>query len=256
MTEHFLNALRTHDITLPDRASDAPPDFLEQVARAWGQWDEESRDIAVSTAIRMRNRNAGHFLLKVATLPGEPAAASAAEALITHPEAPDGNTILAAAQPVKDGLTRAALYRAAGANQAAVAVFEPVAAKEPDPGAKQAALEALARLGHLPSLHQLYEKTAKAQAGDVLTMHDALVYVGDVRLAKALIPWLHATDPVSRLGSDRSPLMVRQCDYALWTAHLLSAGVTLPAPHIDVYGPAALSAAKPVLQDLPNLPPL
>ena len=73
-------------------------------------------------------------------------------------------------------------------------------------------------------------------------LHDALVYVGDKRLAKALIPWLHKTDPVSRMGSDRSPAMVRQCDYALWTAHLLSIGVTLPANRIDNYSPAILAA--------------
>ncbi|MFN0104876.1 MAG: hypothetical protein ACKV2U_22680 [Bryobacteraceae bacterium] len=48
--------------------------------------------------------------------------------------------------------------------------------------------------------------------------------------------------------------MVRQCDYALWTAHLLSIGVTLSANRIDNYSPATLAVAKPVLLALPELP--
>ena len=35
MTEHFFNALREHDITLPKRAGDIPGDWLERVAKAW-----------------------------------------------------------------------------------------------------------------------------------------------------------------------------------------------------------------------------
>jgi hypothetical protein len=254
MTEHFLNALRTHDNTLPNRAADIPNDWLEQVAKSWKELDEESRDIAVSTASRMGNRLAGRFLLTVAGLPGEPAATPAAEALLTHKEAPDGNTILAAAPAVKDAAIRAQLFRAAGAHGAAVTLFEPVAAKETDPGAREAAVEGLARLGHLPSLHQLFTATEKAEGPQVLMLHDALVYVGDARLAKALISWLHKTDPISRLGSDRSPAMVRQCDYGLWTAHLLATGVTLPANRIDNYPASALSAARPILQALEDLP--
>jgi hypothetical protein len=80
------------------------------------------------------------------------------------------------------------------------------------------------------------------------------VYVGDKRLAKALISWLHRTDPISRMGSDRSPAMVRQCDYALWTAHQMQVGVTLPVNRMDNYSAASLAAAKPVLQALEDLP--
>ena len=74
------------------------------------------------------------------------------------------------------------------------------------------------------------------------------------RLAKALIPWLHKTDPVTRLGSDRSPAMARQCDFALWIAHQISAGVTLPVNYLDNYSAASFAAAKTVLQELPALP--
>ncbi|MFN0102053.1 MAG: hypothetical protein ACKV2U_08180 [Bryobacteraceae bacterium] len=254
VTEHFLNSLRTHDITLPGRAADIPGDWLEQVAKGWKELDAESRDIAVSTATKMRGRPAGKFLLSVAALTGEEASTPAAAALITHPDCPDGNTLLAAAQPIKDPLTRAHLYRAAGAHGAAVSVFEPIAAKETNAQARQAALEGMARLGHLPSLRTLYERVVKATAAEVLVLHDALVYVGDKRLAKALVSWLHKTDPISRMGSDRSPAMVRQCDYALWTAHLLAIGVTMPVNRIDNYAPGILAAAKPVLLALPDLP--
>jgi hypothetical protein len=58
------------------------------------------------------------------------------------------------------------------------------------------------------------------------------------------------------MGSDRSPEMIRQCDFAIWAAHQLSTGVSLPANRIDNYSPATLAAAKPVLQALPDLPPL
>jgi hypothetical protein len=256
MTEQYLNALRNHEIDLPKRAADIPGDWLEQVARQWRNLDDEAHDIAVSTAAKMKTRAAGQFLLTVAGLPGEEVSTAAAAALLDHPESPDGNTIAIAAQPVKDAVTRAYLYRAAGARQAAVATLEPIVAKESNPDARQAALEALARLGHLPSLHALYEATQKATAADVLVLHDALIYVKDKRLARALVPWLHNTDPVSRLGSDRSPAMVRQCDYALWTAHQLNTGVTLPVNHIDNYAPGAFSAAKPILDELPKLPEL
>lgn len=256
VTEHFINSLKSHDNTLPNRAADIPIDWLDQVSKEWKTLDEESRDIAIGTAARMRNRAAGAFLLKVAGLPGESNSVTAAEALIDNPDAPDGNTILAIAQPVKDPQTRAQLYRSAGAHGAATAPFEPVAAKETDPEARRAALEAMSRLGHLPSLHKLFEITSKAAADDVIVLHDALIYVGDKRLAKALIPWLHKTDPVTRMGSDRSPAMIRQCDYALWTAYRLAAGVSIPANHIDNFAPMVLAAAKPVLQALPDLPPL
>jgi hypothetical protein len=256
VTEHFLNALRTHDSTLPDRAGDIPGDWLEQVAKSWKELDEESRDIAVSTASRMQSRPAGRFLLTVAGLTGEPASTGAAAALLNHKEAPDGNSILAAAPPVRDLSTRCHLYRAAGAHGASVTLFEPVAARETDPEGRMAALEAMARLGHLPSLHALYKAIEKATAPDVLALQEALVYVGDPRLAKALISWLHKTDPVSRMGSDRSPAMVRQCDFALWTAHLMATGVAVPANHIDNYAAGTLAAAKPVLQALPDLPAL
>jgi hypothetical protein len=256
MTEHYLNSLRTHDITLPKRAADIPADFLERVAKTWKEFDAESRDIAVSTASRMRGRSAGQFLLSVAGLEGEESSTTAASQLITHPDSPDGNSILAATQRIRDAVTRSRLYLAAGAHGASTTAFEPIAAKETNPEARQSALEGMARLGHLPSLHTLFDRVAKAAATEVLRMHDALVYVGDKRLAKALIPWLIKTDPVTRMGSDRSPAMVRQCDYAVWTAHRLGVGVTLPANHIDNFSPATLASAKPILQALPDLPPL
>ena len=254
MTEQYLNSLRMHDITLPKRAADIPADFLERVAKSWKEFDAESRDIAVSTASQMRVRAAGQFLLSVAGLEGEESATAAASALINHPDAPDGNTILAATQRSRDAITRSRLYLAAGTHGAAIAVFEPIAAKETNPEARQAAVEGMARLAHLPSLHALYDRTAKATASEVVRIHEALVYVRDKRLAKALISWLIKTDPVMRMGSDRSPAMIRQCDYALWTAHVLGVAVSLPANHIDNFTPAPLAAAKPVLQALPDLP--
>ncbi len=257
MTEHYLSALRQHDMTLPDRAADIPGDWLEQLTKQWAQLDAEARDLAVATARRMKSRGAGQFLLRVAVMPGENSALPAAGALREHPEAPDGNTILSVSQTVKDAAVRAHLYRTAGSRQGSVTVLEPIAEKDASPEARQAALEALAKLGHLPSLHRLFEATAKAQGVEaVLQAHDALVYVGDKRLAKALISWLPNTDPISRLGSDRSPAMVRQCDYALWTARLLATGVSLPVNYIDNYPPQAVTAARAVLKELPDLPPL
>lgn len=255
MTEHFLTGLRNHDNTLPNRAADIPGDWLEQVAKAWREFDAESHDIAVSTATKMRGRQAGRFLLSVAGLGGEESTAAAA-ALLKHPDCPDGNSILVTAQVVKDPNTRFHLYRAAGAHGAAITTFEPLTKKETDPEARQGAEEALARLGHLPALHAMYERISKATAGEIVVMSEGMIYVSDKRLAKALIPWLHKTDPVTRLGSDRSPAMARQCDFALWTAHQLSAGVTLPVNYLDNYSSAAFAAAKAVLQELPDLPPL
>ena len=253
MTEHYLNSLRNHDITLPQRAAEIPGDFLEQAAKIWKELDAESRDIAVSTASAMKSRQAGQFLLSVAALPGDESTTAAA-ALVTYELAPEGNAILAIAQPLKDSINRAHLYRAAGRNTAAISVFEPIAAKETDPGAKLAAVEAMAKLGHLPSLRALYERAEKAEGSGILEIVDGLVYVGDKRLAKALVSWLHRTDPISRMGSDRSPAMVRQCDYALWTAHQMQVGVTLPVNRMDNYSAASLAAAKPVLQGLEDLP--
>ena len=256
VTEHYLNSLRTHDVSLPNRAAEIPADFLERVAKMWKELDAESRDIAVGTASRMRGPAAGQFLLSVASLEGEESSTTAASSLINHPDCPNGSTVLAATQRIRDGITRARLYLAAGVHGAPIGVFEPIAAKETNPDARQAALEAMSRLGHLPSLHTLFDRVAKALPTEVVVLHDGLIYVGDKRLAKALIPWLNKTDPVVRLGSDRSPAMARQCDYAVWTAHRLGIAVTLPANHIDNYTPAILAAARPVLQALPNLPPL
>src|SRR6187431_937646 len=81
VTEHYLNSLRTHDVSLPNRAAEIPADFLERVAKMWKELDAESRDIAVGTASRMRGPAAGQFLLSVASLEGEESSTTAASSL-------------------------------------------------------------------------------------------------------------------------------------------------------------------------------
>lgn len=256
MIEHHISALRQHDDTIVFRAPNIPPGWLEEVAKIWRELDAQSRAIAVSTAARIRNHTAGQFLLTVANMRGEESSVSAASALVDHPNAPEGSLLLNSAETNPNPLVRIQLYKAAANQRAPLSRFEQVSSKDADPSARRAARDAMAKLGHLPSLHVIYAEVVAATANQVLDLYDTLEYVNDKRLAKALIPWLHKLDPVKRLGSDRSPAMIRQADYAVWIANRLNAGVALPVNYIDNYPPGVFSAARPALEALPALPPV
>jgi hypothetical protein len=256
LIDNYITALQQHDSTLSKRAGDIPPGWLAEVSKTWKDLDGEARDLAVDVAANMGSHQSGQFLLSVAAMPGEDAASPAANALLTHPQAPDGNTLAAAASGVGDPHIRANLYRAAGIRRAAVSQLEPLFAKETNPDARRALRDAMARLGHLPSLHAIYHETENAEPQQVIDLEDTLLYVNDPRLARALVPWLHKTGDVTRFSSDRSPLMLRQCDFAIWIARQLGTGVQLHSAHIEIYSVGYFQAAKPVLEALPPLPPL
>ncbi|MBM3786569.1 MAG: hypothetical protein FJW30_19600 [Acidobacteria bacterium] len=253
MNEHYLNALRLHDTTLPARAAGISPSFLEDVARNWQSFDSQSRSIALSTAAAMPNPVAGRFLQSVSGLRGEPAAVQAAAALFHHPHAPEGASLLTTAANVPDPAVRTHLYRAAGVRNGPVSQLEQRYKDETDEDAKLAARDSMARLGHVPSLRAIFRQTLEATAGDVMDVQDSLLFVEDKRLAKAMVPWLLSEDAVTRLSSDRSPAMIRQCDYGVWIAYRLKTGVVVPVSHIDNYAHAVIAAAKPVLQRLPDI---
>lgn len=255
MNEHYLAALRQHDLTLPRRAGEIPQSWLEDVARNWQTLDAEARSLAVSTAWAMAHATAGRFLQSLAGLRGEPVAVQAASALFDHPQAPDGGSLLVTASNAADPAVRMHLYRAAAVRGGPVAQLEQRHNEETDLLARTAARDGLARLGHVPSLRALFAAAAKATALEVMDIRDSLLFANDKRLAKALVPWLESQDAVNRASSDRSPAMLRQCDHGLWIAHLLKAGVAIPVDHIAIYPAAAISAAKPVLEALPDIEP-
>lgn len=253
MNDHYIAALRQHDETLPQRAADLPANFVEDLAKVWNTLDEEARDLAVSCIIRMRHTGAGRFLLQLAIARGEPVSLRSARALIAHVGCPDANSLLAAARNAEDPTVRSSLYLAAGNQTAPTLLFAQQVAGETNPRARIAGRDALARLGHVPSLREVFAAVRSATADQVLEIQDSLNYIGDKRLAKALISWLHVLDDVTRLGSDRTPDMARQCDFAVWIAHRLNTGVAVPVPRLDNYPPAVCAAAKVVLEGLESI---
>jgi len=253
MNDHYIAALRQHDETLPQRAGDLPANFVDELAKVWNTLDDEARDIAVSCIIRMRHTGAGRFLLQLAIARGEAQSLRAARSLITHTGCPDANSLLAAARNAEDSTVRAALYLAAGNQTAPTLLFAEQVAGETNPRARAAGRDALARLGHIPALKEVFAAVRGASADQIPDIQDSLLYIGDKRLAKALISWLHVLDDVTRLGSDRTPDMARQCDFGVWIAHRLNAGVAVPVPRLDNYPPAVCAAAKTVLEGLEDI---
>jgi hypothetical protein len=253
MNDHYIAALQQHDETLPQRAADLPANFVDDLAKVWLSLDEEARDIAVSCIVRMRHTGAGRFLLQLAIARGEAQSVRAARALITHVGCPDAGSLLAAARNAEDPMVRAALYLAAGNQTAPALLFAQQVAGESNPHARIAGRDALARLGHAPALKEVFAAVRSATADQVPDIQDSLLYIGDKRLAKALISWLHVLDDVTRLGSDRTPDMARQCDFAVWIAHRLNTGVAVPVPRLDNYPPAVCAAAKTILEALETI---
>lgn len=253
MNDHYIAALRQHDETLPQRAADLPANFVDELAKVWTTLDDQARDIAVSCLIRMRHTGAGRFLLQLAIARGETHSLRAARALITHVGCPDASSLLTAARNAEDSSVRDSLYLAAGNQTTPVQLFAQQVATEKNPRARIAGRDALARLGHVPALQEVFAAVRGATADQALDIQDSLLYIGDKRLAKALISWLHVLDDVTRLGSDRTPDMARQCDFAVWIAHRLNTGVAVPVPRLDNYAPAVCAAAKTVLEGLEDI---
>ena len=126
------------------------------------------------------------------------------------------------------------MYLAAGnsKNPPALSAFRDVARLEKDPDAAESAEVAAVKLGGDAERKSFLKRIEEAPPEKALAIQDQMLYVGDPKLAKALLTWFDNTAGVMRLGSDRQGGgSVRMCDLAAWIA--------LPA-RCEIRSPAAI----------------
>lgn len=214
--------------------------------------EEGPRGVVVACLKELTTAPAGELLLEMTDDDDLMVAAAAADALLRAASPPPADEALAAARKRVEPFLRGRLYRLAGLTGDArtLKALESVAESSVD-AARDAQIAAV-KLGGKEDRERFFERIETALPEQVLDLGDALDYVGDPKLARALLPWLDQTDDVVRLSPDNSPSpkMARMCDMAVLYARRL--GIAVPGPlELDNYPPQVLDDAKRLLSALP-----
>lgn len=252
--ESVISAIRAHDRRILQGPPAATAALAPALERELPKLDPDSRMIASMYLARFNGPGAGAVLLSMSADANEQVAASAAKSLVSVADKPPGDTILEAVRSRRAPAVRGYLYLAAGnaKNPPGLSSFRSNAKAETDPDAGINAQVAMVKLGGDVERKAFFERIQRAGPDDAIKIQEQMVYVGDKKLAKALLPWLAKKDEVFRLGSDRQPEMARMCDMAVWIAHLLDVSFQPQPDHLRNFGPDVLAAVKAALLALPD----
>ena len=121
---------------------------------------------------------------------------------------------------------------------------------EPDREAAQKGQVALVKLGAAAERDAFLGQVREAKPDDALRISDQLLYVGDPRLAKGLLPWFSDFHNVTRLGSDRQKSMAPMSDIAVWTAHRLGVRFQVYPEYLTNYSDSIILAARSAVDSL------
>ena len=240
-----------------DAISAVPPDPLrlaEDLEHVMAQLGDEGSQIAATLASRYPSPQTTHFMLTMARSTHMQAAVTAAMSLSTLPDAPSVADLAGTVKHAADPMVRAQLYLALGRSKDAQALsaLRALLSTEADASAAVKGTAAAARLGGTAERMALLARVTNASADNAKDVYDDLLYVGDVRLAKGLLPWLDKLDPVTRIGSDVDNRAARLCDLAVWTALRLGVKVPASGDKIANYDKTTLAATRAALQQLPT----
>jgi hypothetical protein len=252
--DDVVRALIAQDQTVLNRAASAPAGTAGDIERRLAELQDESAELAAAFLVRHNGPGTGKALLKMCAVCDLSAAAAAAEGLLTVKDLPAAGDVLAAVPATDDPVVRGRLYLVVGriGDAGRLDGLRASAKLEKDADAGDDARAAAVKLGGKPERQAFIQHIWTARPDDVLRIRDHLFYIGDVKLAKALLPWLNKPSAVMRLGSDRSPDMARMCDLAVWISLRLGVKFTVEPEYLTNYGPSAIAACGAALEKLPE----
>ncbi len=248
----MVDAVTRADWDVLGAAPGDPAALAAALEAALPQFGDEAAQIAALLADRHPGPRTVPLLLALARSRHLQAAAEAAAALSRLPRPPVAE-IAQAVPSVRDAQVRGALYLAIGRSPdpGALDSLRGLAQHERDAAAAARAQAALARLGGAPERAAFLDRVRHAGIGDFKDVYDELLYVGDVRFARGLLPWLDNQEPATRIGREAQGKTARLCDVAVWTAHQLGVPVATGATRLERFDDATLQAARSALQQLP-----
>lgn len=254
MSQDFINAVRTHDRTVIDRAGQAPPNLARELDEINSSLDAESREIAVELVARQDSQIAGTYILRRTDDDDANVATIAVEKLGVIMNKPSAAEIIGVVPKRKDPFIRGKLYLHLGKSTDAGVLeqLRQLEAGESDGEAKLQLLAARVKLGGKPEREELIGKIVATGPDDVLEMQGLMIYVNRPAIARGLTPWLDREDEVMRIGSDRQSMMARMNDVGVWTAHLLGIKLPFETTSLRNFTPEEIESTRKILQILPK----
>jgi hypothetical protein len=248
----IVDAVRRGDFDVINAVPPDPSQLAADLASVAGQLDDEGSQLATILVGRYHGPESTPFLIAMTRSAHLQAAVSAAMTLGELPDAPPSVDIARSIRSAVDPLVRAQLYLVLGRSHeaAALAAVRLLHSTEQDSDARDKAAVAAARLGGDVERAAFLQRISGATSANAKDVYDDLLYVGDVRFAKGMLPWLDQHDPVTRIGSDAEGRSARLCDLAVWTALRLGIKLPVQADQLDIYDDATLAATRAALQQL------
>jgi len=248
----IIDAVRRGDWNAINAVPPDPLRLAEDLEDVLPQLDDEGSEIAAILASRYPSQHTARFMLALTTSTHLQAAMSAAMAISGLPHPPAVMDIAITTPKVVDPMVRAQLYLALGRTHDATALPALLAllATERDAHASDKGIVAAARLGDVTARANLLLRIEGATVANAKDVYDDVLYVGDVRFARGLLPWLDQRDPVTRIGGDEAGRSARMCDLALWTAVRLGVKLPVSGDSLDIYDDAMLDRARAALRQL------
>jgi hypothetical protein len=109
---------------------------------------------------------------------------------------------------------------------------------------------AMVKLGGIAEREAFLQRVRDTSPDDALRVSDQLLYLGDLKFARGLLPWLSDTRNVTRLGGDRQQRMARMSDIAVWTAHQLGVRFRISPEYLTNYPDSVTLAARSAIEAL------
>ena len=259
--EDILQALREHRGSAVALAPGAPADLAIEVEHALPQLDDQARALAALCVIRRNGPESGPVLLRMTGDTSSQVSIKAATGLfekVPMTDAPTADAILTVIPQRKNEAVRGYLYLMVGRRNGTpdddrhLTTLRKLEVQESDKNALQRVQVAATRLGGQPERAAFLERIRAAGPDEATNICDQLVYVGDPRLAKGMMPWFGNMASVFRLGSDRDNRMARMCDLAVWTAHELGVTFAMTPKYLSNFSQGTLTAAETALKALTN----
>lgn len=248
----IVEAVQRGDFNAITAVPPEPTRLAEDLAHVAAQLNDQASQIATILVGRYRGPQSTPFLIAMARSTHLQAAVTAATTLSELTEAPPAVEIARSIPQATNPLVRGRLYLALGRSREgpALTALRALLATEQDPDARTNATAAAARLGGDVERAAFLQRVMSATADNAKDVYDELLYVGDVRFAKGLLPWLDQRGPVTRIGSDAEGRNARLCDLAVWTAVQLGVKVSISTTQIDNYDDAIIQQTMVALQQL------
>lgn len=232
-----------------------PPDPLrlaEDLAHVAPQLNDQASQIATILVGRYHGPQSTPFLIAMARSTHMQAAVTAATKLGELTEAPPAVEIARSVPQATNPLVRGQLYLVLGRSREgqALTALRALLSTEQDVNARTKGTAAAARLGGDVERAVFMQRVMRATAENAKDVYDELLYVGDVRFAKGLLPWLDRHEPVTRIGSEAEGRSARLCDLAVWTAVQLGVKLSRTVTQLDNFDDATIHQTLVALQQL------